>query len=188
MAKMVLSRLLFNKAVNKLVNLESGFVIKSGFILFLALFLGTQGYSQITSVQDGAWNNTTTWDCGCVPTTSDGAITILHLVNVSANTSADQVFVDAFGTLIIDAGITFTVANGTGNDLGFFNDGLDYGYLVVNGILELSDVALIVGTDQANANFNSGSIYRHLYTQTGGRKQITIYFYAGGNSPVSNWK
>ena len=160
-----------------------------GCILFFASI--TISFGQATgdfrSFQTGNWNSVNTWErfdglvwvnpAPSTPTSADGVVTILHTVTVpnSFTVTIDQVFVDIGGTLEISSGGTVTVANGTANDLEFFNDGLDYGFLNVSGTLVCNDLGSIVGTDQANANFLAGGIYRHLYTNT------------EGIIPIANW-
>jgi hypothetical protein len=134
----------------------------------------------VTSIQDGPWNSGSTWDSGVPPTSSNStSIVIVNSVNVpnSYSVTVDQVFVDIGGVLTVDSGGTITVADdGTSaSDLDFYNDGIDYGFLTVNGTLICNNSATITNTDQGNANFYSGSIYRHLYTNT------------EGSIPIANW-
>jgi hypothetical protein len=151
------------------------------FGFFLVLGTLNVGLSQtITSAQDGAWNQISTWVGGTIPTSSNStSIVIQHNVNVPSGFSVtvDQVTVDINAVLTIDAGGSVTVADdGTiATDLDCFNDGIDYGYLTVNGTLINSNSALITGTDQGNTSFNSGSVYRHLYTTS------------EGVLPIANW-
>ncbi len=132
----------------------------------------------ITSAQAGAWDLTSTWVGGVVPTSANSTlIDIQHAVSVPNGFSAtvDQVLVGINATLTIDAGGTVIVADGTGADLDVFNDGIDYGFLTVSGTLINNNLATIVGADQGNTNFNSAGIYRHLYTTT------------EGSIPIANW-
>lgn len=149
--------------------------MKNAYLLLLLLLSPLFVAGQVASVQDGNWNDPNTWDCTCVPAAGSGSVTIVNSVTVSATQSADQVFVDIGGQITVSAGVMFTIVNGTGNDLEFYNDGLDYGYFEIFGTLVCNDLATIVGTDQANTNFRAGSIYRHLYTTT------------EGSIPVANW-
>lgn len=125
------------------------------------------------SIQDGPWNDINTWDTGVIPTSSNTtAIVINNSVNVpnSFSVTVDQVSVGINATVTIDAGGTLTVADdgSAASDLDFYNDGFDYGFLTVNGTLINNNNATITGTDGTNAVFNSGAIYRHLYTTTEG--------------------
>lgn len=144
-------------------------------VLALLMVCTFAAKSQVNSIANGDWASTSTWDCACVPNASSGLITIGHNVTVSTAISADEVFVNIGGALIVSNTGAFTVQNGSGNDLELFNDGLDYGFLTVNGTLIVDNLAVVVGADQANANFNANSIYRHLYTTT------------QGSIPVANW-
>lgn len=154
-----------------------------GCILFI-LFISYTSFGQVTgdfrSFATGDWNNVNTWErfnglawvnpAPSTPTSADGVITISHTVTVPASFSVtiDQVSVSLGGAITIAAGGTVTVADGTGTDLSVFNDGFDYGFLTVNGTLIGNNSATVTGTDGTNANFNSGGVYRHLYTTTEG--------------------
>lgn len=92
----------------------------------------------------GTWTNTTT-----APTTASGAINILsgHTVTVSANTSTDQLTVDAGGQLTVNSTVTLTLANGTGTDLTNNGTVVNTGTITVNAGAAISHAA--------------SSIYRH---------------------------
>ncbi len=142
--------------------------MKRLYLALFALLVTSFAFGQVASVQDGDWDDPNTWDCACTPSSSDPAISIFHnvLVPSALSVTIDESIINAFGSLTV-AG-TLTLANGSGTDLDVFNDGFDYGFLTVDGTLINNDGATIVGTDGTNANFNSGSIYRHLYTTTEG--------------------
>lgn len=167
-------------------------------LLLAALIISSIQFAtgQIASITDGDWNDPNTWDCGCIPTSSSGTITIAHniLVPTGFAVTVDQLSVNPFVTLTVEG--TFTLSNGTGIDLDIYNDGLDFGSLVVNsgGIFERGDLSTIAGTDQLNTSFNSGSIYRHLYTTTEGdiptgnwavSSRLEINGYTVGTSPLN---
>ncbi|MEX1240467.1 MAG: T9SS type A sorting domain-containing protein [Cyclobacteriaceae bacterium] len=143
-----------------------------GCIFFI--FLASTVYGQtITSAQNGPWDQSSTWAGGIIPTSANStSIVIQHNVNVpnAFSVTVDQVYVDIFATLTVDAGGTATVIDdGTGaSDLDVYNDGFDYGFLSVSGTLVGSNSSTITGTDGSNATFNSGGVYRHLYTTTEG--------------------
>ncbi|MEO5602545.1 MAG: hypothetical protein ABIR06_16605, partial [Cyclobacteriaceae bacterium] len=146
------------------------------FILFASI-----SYSQtITSAQTGPWDQGSTWLGGVVPTSSNSTlIDVQHAVNVpnGFSVTVDQVTIGIGATISVDAGGTITVADdGTvAIDVDVYNDGIDYGFLTVSGTLICNNSATIIGTDQGNTNFNSGSVYRHLYTTT------------QGSIPIANW-
>ncbi|MBX2944073.1 MAG: hypothetical protein KF860_17210, partial [Cyclobacteriaceae bacterium] len=147
-------------------------------LIIIGLSFSASGQT-ITSVQDGPWNDPNTWDSNpTIPNSGNStSIVIQHNVNVpnGFSVSIDQTFVDIGGTLTIASGGTVTVDNDTGTDLDFYNDGFDYGFLSVSGILILNNSAAITGTDAGNANFNSGGVYRHMFTTT------------EGSIPQANW-
>lgn len=145
----------------------------SGILMPIIIGLAFSASGQtITSVQDGPWNDPNTWDSNpTIPNSGNStSIVILHNVTIpnGFSVSIDQAFVDIGGTLSIASGGTVTVENDTGSDLDFYNDGFDYGFLSVSGLLILNNSATITGTDAGNANFNSGGVYRHMYTTTEG--------------------
>lgn len=167
------------------------------FFLTLSASLFGQSDGDYRTRQSGNWNNATTWEVfnsadwrnledasagafqGIIPTSSSGSITLQAEFAVTIPTgfsvAIDQTFADIFSELQVSG--TLTVADGTGNDLELYNDGIDYSYLTVNngGTVVLNNLAVIVGTDEGNANFNSGSTYRHNYTNT------------EGSLPIANW-
>lgn len=177
--------------------------MKSLLLVSLAIF-GTLALNAqtITSVQDGAWDDPATWDVAVPTQANSTSIVVAHNVNIPTGVAvtADQISVSAFATLTIDAGGTLTVANdGTGaSDLDVYNDGFDYGFLTVGGTLVCNNLATITGTDGTNALFNSGSIYRHLYTTTEGSipfaswdaaSTVQVQGYTGGITATAggNW-
>ncbi len=132
-------------------------------LLFLTLFLTTKTMSQSTgdyqSAATGLWNARTSWvrwsgsawvtptPAQGTPTSATGLITILntHTITVSANVTVDQVVVNTTGTIIINSGITFTIANGTGTDLSVLGTVINSGTISNAGTI----------------NFQSGSTYEH---------------------------
>ncbi|RMG81837.1 MAG: hypothetical protein D6707_04105, partial [Bacteroidetes bacterium] len=54
----------------------------------------------ITSVQSGRWNQTSTWDCGCVPSaTDDVTIASGHTVDLRNNTTVNKLTIQSGGML-----------------------------------------------------------------------------------------
>ena len=87
-------------------------------------FFAQDLWGQATSVQDGPWNSTGTWDCGCVPDFTGGVITLAHRVNIpnGFSVTADQIEFDnsvpfggVTGSLYVDAGGTLIINNGAGS-------------------------------------------------------------------------
>lgn len=108
------------------------------------------------SVANGNWSSNATWQrfdgsnwiaATSAPGTSANVISIRngHNVTVNSNTTADQVVVDAGGTLSISS--TLTLANGTGVDL------------INNGSVNLTNAITL--NSGAAISHNSGSTYIH---------------------------
>jgi hypothetical protein len=117
-------------------------------------------FSQVaaTSVASGNWNAPATWSCNCIPSSSNGTITISagHTVTVNTAVTADEIVVAAGtpgGVLNITSGGVLTVANGAGSDV------------TNSGSITTSTSSALV--------FNSGSEYNHSRT--------------GGGIPISTW-
>jgi hypothetical protein len=126
------------------------------------------------TASSGPWTTLATWEistdplfispapvaAGVAPDANNSlGITIRnsHLVTVTVDGNADQMTVNAGGTLTINAGQTFTIANGTGTDLS------------INGTLNNSGVITTTGT----LEFNNASTYNHSQN--------------GGNIPTATW-
>jgi CSLREA domain-containing protein len=95
----------------------------------MALHVATATTPKYRSRQSGNWSDFNTWQIdsgagfinavsGQTPTSTDDTIQIQsgHTVTVTASVSADQLTVDAGGTLTISGSVTLTIANGTGTD------------------------------------------------------------------------
>jgi len=104
----------------------------------------TQALDDYRTAQSGDWNNTATWEryngtaweaATTTPTSANGVITILadHTVTITAAVTIDQVVVDADGAVIINSGVTVTLANGTGLDLSISGDFTLNGTLTMDG-------------------------------------------------------
>lgn len=108
--------------------------------------------------QSGNWSDVASWErfdgsawinpAPSVPTSSDGAITILggHAITVDTNVTVDQVVVNANGSVIVAAGKTLTVADGV--------DSID---MVVNGTLNNFGTV----TPTGRLSFENGGLYIH---------------------------
>jgi hypothetical protein len=90
-----------------------------------ALAQATGDYRTIAS---GNWNDTSVWErfnnpdwepAVSTPTSTANVITISnpYVVTVTANVTVDQVVVAAGAQVVVNSGITLTLANGTGTDL-----------------------------------------------------------------------
>ncbi|MBN2200800.1 discoidin domain-containing protein, partial [bacterium] len=136
---------------------------------------GTDVYAPVgefKSSQSGEWDDVNTWSlfdgmewihpAPNAPSPADGPITILegHTVTVSAADSADQVTVEAGGTIVIPDGGVLKVKDGLGVDLLVDGTVLNAGVLAVDG--------------DATVCFENGGLYEH------GRD--------GGEVPSAVWK
>jgi hypothetical protein len=141
------------------------FVMKTKFTFLLLLLVTTGFFSLISSAQvvgdyrsagTGNWNTAATWErfdglawvapAPAAPGTGDETISIrnTHVVTVSTPVTADQIVVDAGGTLSVNTGgaNNLTLNNGTGDDLiidGTFNIG-------GNSLLGVTASVLVNGT------------------------------------------
>ncbi len=126
------------------------------------------------TVASGPWATLATWEISTDPlfispapvpagvapdATNSVGITIrnTHNVTVAGPASADQMVINAGGTLSINTGETFTIANGTGTDLSVNGNVNNAGTIVTTGALE----------------FNNGATYNHSQN--------------GGNIPTATW-
>ena len=147
----------------------------------LLIFLAGSAFAQVRStVQPGAWNNSATWSGGVVPTAANStSIVVGHDVNIPAgfNAAIDQVTVNQGITLTVDNGGTLTLQNdGTAApDLTLFNNGVNFGFLQVNGMVICSNLASFSGTGTSNVNFLGGSVYRHAYASTEGSLPLATW-------------
>ncbi|MBM4157676.1 MAG: T9SS type A sorting domain-containing protein [Ignavibacteria bacterium] len=101
------------------------------YLLSIVFFLGIinllfgQSVGDYRTVQEGDWSSTDTWKrwdgdswepASNYPTSSDGQINIYEAVNVDISLTADQIYIDG-GSLVVNSGVTLTIANGSGTDL-----------------------------------------------------------------------
>ena len=142
--------------------------ISVGFLLYFNFSGSKDAYAAVSndyrSITSGSWNSTSTWQryngsswvaATSAPTSSHKTITIQsgHTVNVTANVTVDQVVIAAGGTVNINSGVTYTIANGTGTDLSVA------GTLRNAGTVTLSSSSI---------SYSSGGTYQHNYTTTAG--------------------
>ena len=124
------------------------------------------------SVVTGNWGSTGTWEkyngtswaaAIATPTSTDGVIEIQSgdTVTVAASVTADQVIVDAGGSLTVSATKVLTIANGTGTDL------TNNGKMTISGTLtESASTSTVVSGTTVLANAGSNTF--------GGSSTITI--------------
>ena len=135
-------------------------------MLIVALIANAQTTNDYRSSSSGNWNERLNWEryngtSWLTPTAGEGApnsgknvITIRngHSMTVTANLSTDQTIIESGGEVIINSGVTFTTANGTGTDISIQGD------LRNSGTVSLSS--------GATGEVNNGGFYRH--TRNGG--------------------
>ena len=122
------------------------------------------------------WNDASVWQTyngGWVaatasPDSNAEEISILagHTINVTADVGVDSVIVNDGGSIIVDAGVTMTVAynnDGPGLDLNGINALQVYGTLKNRGSIEAGTVARNVDFNPAadTVAFHNGSTYEH---------------------------
>src|SRR5690606_15149172 len=143
-------------------------------------------FGQITSLSDGAWENSATWSCNCVPSSADvGPIIVAHAKNVTEDLSIDELVIANGGQLTIDQGITVTVEDDWISTPLLVEAG---GQLINNGVIDLTSVFIagiivdgvfenssdIILGDPSFLIFNNGSTYRHNHA-------------SGGDIPLASW-
>jgi hypothetical protein len=144
---------------------------------YLIAFTSLTVTAQVASVQDGAWNNTNTWDCGCVPDFNEGQITISAFTTVTIpngyTADADEILVDGDGTLTIESGGRLIVRDGTGDDLTV---NIGDGFFSFDGILNVNSGGVLENRGQissTNSNLLITGTYQHNLN--------------GGTIPDANW-
>ena len=141
--------------------------------LFLCKSASAQAVDDYRTRASGNWNAVATWQRydgttwvnvngvapNTIPTSADKVITIQNTftVTVTANTTIDQTTIEAGGSLIVNAGRTLTIADGTGTDL------------IINGSVINDGTITTTGT----VGFGAGSSYDHIRN--------------GGTIPTASW-
>jgi hypothetical protein len=126
-------------------------------LIFGSLYL-TSSAQNIVTAQNGAWNVSSTWVGGIIPTAANSAtITINHNVTIPNGFSVtiDGTTINSGRTLTVNTGGTLNIANVANA-------------LTVTGTLIAQNSGVITGTTGSNVTFNSGSTYSHRFTQTEG--------------------
>jgi hypothetical protein len=142
------------------------------------------------SAASGNWNATSTWEqstdgttwaaATSTPTSASNTITVRspHTVTVTANVDADQLTVDSGGTVSVNSGVTFTVADGTGTDL------TDNGTVATAGNITNNGQAAVNNTLQINeGGFPGGGTGTYSYDQTNG---VLVFNNSTGPYGVNN--
>lgn len=138
-------------------------------VLFSCLTIATvMAHAQTaTSVQDGQWNDATTWDCNCIPTTID--VVVDHTVEITTNIILfmQQVQVNASGIITMDGphsvAITETVTNDGQmhliGDIDVDGELLNNGAITIEGDLHNDNVVFMGGPNTSLrilGNFGNG--------------------------------
>ncbi len=157
-----------------------------GTVFLISLFISSASYGQtITSAQSGPWNDPQTWSPQVVPTAANSSSILInsgHTVNFNVSGSADQITVS--GTLVVDAGVNLTLANGAGNEITVDPGGqlTNNGEIVFGGIPNRT--VLINGTLNNNGTFN-GVLAAKL--NFGPNSSYNHQFENGGVIPAATW-
>ena len=132
----------------------------------------TKGSGEWSSPSIWERYNGTTWiDAENPPTTSDATVTILtgHSVSVQFDATIDQLVINEGGTVTVESGVTFTIADGTGDDL-YVTGMLDVvGTLQFNGGgggFKVFGTVRNSGTINGAAWYYASGRYQHNYTST----------------------
>ena len=129
---------------------------------------------QYRSKQTGNWNATTTWESSpdgtnwsnalSTPTSNDDVITIRngHTVSITGSVTVDQVIVASGATLDLSSAVTFTINNGSGDDLDVSGTFIQTaGTITNNGTIVVQNGGILrqdkVGTAIPTATWNTGS-------------------------------
>src|ERR1044072_2324492 len=142
------------------------------------------------SAASGNWNANATWEMSTdgttwvaattTPTSANGSTTVRspHTVTVTANVDADQMTVDSGGTVSVNNGVTFTVADGAGTDL------TDNGTVATAGNITNNGQAVINNTLQIDqGGFPGGGTGTYSYDQTNG---VLVFNNSSGSFGVNN--
>ena len=139
------------------------------FIIFINLSNSHLTYAAASgdyrSAASGNWNSISTWEkfdgtnwnaATATPTSADGTITISNgtTVTVTGNVTVDQVSVQPNGQLLLNSGVTLTLANGSGTDLD------------INGIF--TNAGTITINASANIVFEPNGTYQHNFSTSAG--------------------
>jgi len=141
------------------------------------LFAQSNGDYRTATGASGNWNTIANWEvyngswgaAAASPTSANGVITIRSDANITYNAvvTVDQLVID--GTLTVASGISFTVADGTGDDV------------TVNGTL--LHQGLVPSPMNGQGVLSAGSVYIHNTTAAASRM---LTFFATKN-PASTW-
>lgn len=79
----------------------------AGAIMAAEFAFADETLDRIESIDRGLWNETTTWDCACIPT-AENNVTVHHEVTLSADASVGSLLLDNGGRLLANDPATLT--------------------------------------------------------------------------------
>ena len=79
----------------------------AGSNMALEFAFADEALDQIESIDSGLWNETTTWDCACIPT-AENNVTVHHEVTLSTDASVASLLLDNGGQLMANDPATLT--------------------------------------------------------------------------------
>jgi hypothetical protein len=138
------------------------------------------------SANSGDWGEATTWDrfdgsnwqtAIQPPTSADGVITIRngHVVTVKGVVTVDQVIIETGGQVIINPGVTWTLANGPGTDLiisgtllnrGTFGIDVSPTWTLTSDAVYIHNTTTSVATPLTRGTLSVGSIFIYRGSST----------------------
>jgi hypothetical protein len=153
--------------------------------------LSVQTPPKYRSKQSGNWNDFNTWQvdtgggfvnatAGQTPTSADDTIEIqsTHTVTVTASVDADQLTVDSGGTISVNNGVTFTIADGAGTDLTDNGTVATAGNITDNGQAQINNILQI-----NEGGFPGSGTGTYSYDQTNG---VLVFNNSTGPFGVNN--
>lgn len=166
-------------------------------LVSLLIAFSTGVFGQVTSVQDGDWDDPNTWDCACSPNFNNGDINVVHNVvlpgplavqvaNLFVGDGASGTLLVS-GDLVVDAGTLTVTEDFIGGSIFTIASS---GSLTINstGVLDLTGLVIspseisgelfnsgnVSNVDQSVLLFLANSVYYHRFT-------------SGGNIPLATW-
>lgn len=149
-------------------------MIRAALVTLLALASPSFHAQVVTSVQDGAWTDPSTWDCACVPA-MNADVVVMHHVTLSAGLSfGPSLTISSGGHIEKNApGYVGCLQPCSLNVAGLFSS---TGYLALGTAVELS------GTITAFDVYFAGNV-----TMTGGTVQVTGNFTTAAGMTVDGY-
>lgn len=138
---------------------EKHLFFQIGIIFLFCIFFSHSTLAQISSITDGNWSNTNTWDTGTIPTATDDVV-INHTVSIETGDSCHNIHIMESGTLQnqLDASHTLTVEGSVTN----------YGVIMVsnnNFTLNISGNIQNKGTWQNTTTNLTGQYEQYVWCQ-----------------------